>query len=391
MSVHASSPLALLLAAMLAAPLSAHGAAPEPTLDVRLRHESVDDRGFAQRAEATTYRLRLGLPLRFSEHWSALLEAEHTGHLFGERYNSSANGMGGFPLVADPDNSEFNQGWLRYAATGWQATVGRQRINLGNQRFIGAVGWRQNEQTFDALDLHWSGGSDYGLRYAFLDRVQRIFGDDHPQPLQAGWHLDSHVLEARARFAHGTLSALGLWHENRSLPQTSHRNLGLRWEGTLASGPRYHLELAQQRPYQDAAERNRASYVAGQLALPSAAGEFSLGWERLGGDGQYAFQTPLATLHAFNGWADRFLNTPADGLRDAYAGWKRGFGTLSAALVLHRFESDRDGRAYGDELDASLGWKFAPRWNALFKVARYRADGFAADVDKLWISVEYVH
>ena len=33
-------------------------------------------------------------------------------------------------------------------------------------------------------------------------------------------------------------------------------------------------------------------------------------------DGQ--LQTPLATLHAFNGWADMFLTTPANGLQDLY-------------------------------------------------------------------------
>jgi hypothetical protein len=375
--------------AAVCALLAAGSQAASPSLDLRLRHESVDDAAFARRAEATTYRLRLALPLRFSERWSAWLEAEHTGHLFGERYNSSANGASGFPLVADPDNTEFNQGWLRYTLPGWQATLGRQRINLGNQRFVGAVGWRQNEQTFDAFDVQWSGESGRGVRYAYLDRVQRIFGDDHPQPLQAGWNLDSHVIEAGTAFAHGRLSALGLWHENRSLPQTSHRNLTLRWDGKLAAGFRYTLEAAQQRPHADGLDRNRASYVAAQAALPSAAGEFSLGWERLGGNGSYAFQTPLATLHAFNGWADRFLSTPADGLRDAYLGWKRGFGGLTASLVLHRYESDTDGRRYGDELDAALSWKLAPQWNVLFKTARYRADSFAADVNKLWVSVEY--
>jgi len=42
------------------------------------------------------------------------------------------------------------------------------------------------------------------------------------------------------------------------------------------------------------------------------------GVEVLGGDsdGGDAFSTPLATLHAFNGWADQFLVTPATGLLD---------------------------------------------------------------------------
>ena len=40
-------------------------------------------------------------------------------------------------------------------------------------------------------------------------------------------------------------------------------------------------------------------------------------YESLEGNGARGFSTPLATLHAFQGWADVFLNTPADGVDDA--------------------------------------------------------------------------
>ena len=47
-------------------------------------------------------------------------------------------------------------------------------------------------------------------------------------------------------------------------------------------------------------------------------GSFGLkaGYEVLGGADvpNHAFQTPLATLHAFQGWADKFLTTPAAGV-----------------------------------------------------------------------------
>src|SRR3546814_1461069 len=40
-------------------------------------------------------------------------------------------------------------------------------------------------------------------------------------------------------------------------------------------------------------------------------------YEVLGSDaGVFAFQTPLATLHKFQGWADLFLTTHSAGVRD---------------------------------------------------------------------------
>ena len=49
-------------------------------------------------------------------------------------------------------------------------------------------------------------------------------------------------------------------------------------------------------------------------ALACSGFALTAGYEELGSDGGVAaFQTPLATLHAFNGWADLFLTTPGDG------------------------------------------------------------------------------
>jgi hypothetical protein len=117
---------------------------------------------------------------------------------------------------------------------------------------------------------------------------------------------------------------------------------------------------------------------------------FSLkaGYEELGSDdGVAAFQTPLATLHAFNGWADIFLTTPATGLRDYYAGVSGelpGTKGISAAVVYHEFDSDFGGIDYGSEWDASLGTKFG-KVGMLIKYANYNAKGLGVDTEKVWI------
>lgn len=365
-----------------------------PTLDLRLRHERVDDAAFARDAEATTLRVRLGYRLQFDPVWSVYAEAEHTASVAGEKFNSSANGRTAYPLVADPDNTELNQAFLRYAPReGSQATLGRQRLSYDNHRFFGNVGWRQNEQTFDAFDLQHRLGNGLTLRYSWLDRVQRVFGDDHPNRLQARWKLDTHLLSAALPLGPGTLGIYAHFIENESLPLTSHRNLGLRYSAQGKTGDmlgwQATAEYARQRPHADGAAVNRAEYLLTEGALIWRGHTFQLGFEQLSGDGRYGFATPFATLHAFNGWADRFLATPADGLRDVYLGWKRGFGPWTAQVVWHDFSADRGGAGYGREWDASLGRVFGKGWSGLLKFASYDSRGFGTDVDKLWLSVEY--
>jgi hypothetical protein len=73
-----------------------------------------------------------------------------------------------------------------------------------NSAFIGNVGWRQNEQTFDAVNLS-TGGDDFDISYAYSDRVQRIFGDDANDALPGP---PLHDFEGEFRFldASGTAS-----------------------------------------------------------------------------------------------------------------------------------------------------------------------------------------
>ena len=391
--------LALVLAAgasLVAAPCLAAGSTPAsgPTLDLRLRSEWVDDEAFSRDAQATTLRARVGWRLPLREHWNAFLDIEHTGHFGGGRYNSTANGNTAYPTIADPDNTELEQAWLAWtpnAAT--KLAVGRQRLNWDNQRFIGASGWRQNDQTFDALDFTHKTPGGWNLRYSYLDRVQRVFGSDNPNPLLAKWQLDAHLLGVSHALGPGTLTGYAHFIDNQSLPLTSHRNLGLRYalrrEKKDALGWFLNAEAAKQDDYAGGSAAIDAHYCLLEGGLLWRANTFKGGWEILSGDGHYGFQTPLATLHAFNGWADKFLTTPVDGLDDRYLAWNRKFGRLDATVAWHDYRSDHGSRDLGSEWNASLGFAPAKHWLVMAKAADYRAGPGGKDLRKTWLSVEY--
>jgi len=113
-------------------------------------------------------------------------------------------------------------------------------------------------------------------------------------------------------------------------------------------------------------------------------------FEELGSDNGQGFRTPLATLHAFQGWADKFLVTLADGIRDVYGTVKTSLYGVDLWFVYHDFRDDTGRIGYGEEFDVQVEKKFGKHYALLFKFADYNASnprGFSGNVDtqKWWL------
>jgi hypothetical protein len=132
-------------------------------LNMRLRSETVDQEGVANEANAVTLRTRFGFQSEEYSDFRFLIEGENITHLVDD-FNDTVNGLAGYPVVADPESTELNRLQLTY--TGFEDTtmiLGRQRIIIGDSRYVGNVGFRQNEQTFDALLVQNTGIEDVTL------------------------------------------------------------------------------------------------------------------------------------------------------------------------------------------------------------------------------------
>jgi hypothetical protein len=153
----------------------------------------------------------------------------------------------------------------------------------------------------------------------------------------------------------------------------------------------YRVEAATQSDYGASTLRYTAHYtiIEGGLAVTSAG--VTVGCEVLGADHNVGFKTPLATLHAFNGWADLFLNTPAGGLRDTYLrGTANLPGTISLIAFYHQFDSAAGRVDFGHEFDLQLSRKFGARITVLVKCADFRhaSPGYPS-VRKFWAQTEF--
>jgi hypothetical protein len=360
-------------------------------LSFRYRYETVSDDGVASGKDAQASTLRTALSYRTAayKNWSLFLEAENVAAIGDDNYNNKGagslwNGVTDRPVVADPAMTELNQAYGRWDNGTNSVTIGRQEILLGDQRYVGAVGWRQNHQSFDALSWNNTGVENWAFHYTYVDSVQRIFGDSQDM----GGHL------ANAKYGWDGVGALTLYGYVLDYDQAlalSSATFGVELAGkrTLKSGWNvlYELEAAQQSDAGDNPNNIDAGYMHAALG---AAGKvtFKIGMERLEGnpdDGQ--FRTPLATLHKFNGWADKFLGTPQYGLEDLYlqlAGkTSRGLGWL---VFYHDFSATTGGASYGTELDLQLTYKTSQGIALGLKGALYEADTHSANTDKwmLW-------
>jgi len=362
--------------------------------NLRLRYESAAQTGLKD-ADALTLRTRVGFTTAAFAGWKAMVEAENIVAADGDHYNQAGLNPGGAGrvVIADPETTELNQAWLAFSHEKTTATLGRQRLVLDNARFVGDVGWRQNQQTFDAFTLQDKTLPQTTFNYAYLWQVNRVFGRDHAQ---GRFDADSHLLNATyAGFGAGTVTAYAYLLDFDNAAVNSCATYGASFSGAQkindAVKLTYRVELATQSDAGASPLNYQASYLALEAGFAGKPGSLAFGYEVMGSDGGVSFRTPLATLHAFDGWADLFLSTPGNGLRDTYlkaaVNLPEGFALLG---FYHDFSADRLGADYGRELDLQVTRKFTPALTGTLKYAKFNRDlATLPNVTKFWVQLDY--
>jgi hypothetical protein len=361
---------------------------------LRYRLEGVDQDGFDEDALASTMRMRMNFKGGGETGFGFFVEGDLVLEIGADDYNAGGGNTpdrGEYPVIADPDGEDLNQAYFDWRSQGGTLLrAGRQRIIMDNARFVGNVGWRQNEQTYDGVYVqHKAGGFD--LQATWIDQVNRIFGND----VDAGEHNNNTwLLNASKTWKnYGKLAAYYYDIENKDAAAFSTSTVGMRYTNKHANENftlAYSADLAHQSDANNAPVDYSANYYRFDLSLGSKLFSPYLGYEVLTGDADKsgtAFRTPLATLHAFNGWADKFLGTPDAGLKDLFVGVKGSVAGWNWNVVYHDFKAEDGDADFGEELDASVGRSFAKQYGLLFKVAHFDGDTGSsyADTTKFWI------
>ncbi|MDD5462749.1 MAG: hypothetical protein PHG00_14140 [Methylococcales bacterium] len=346
-------------------------------------------------ANANTARLRLGVLSPVFHGLQGYAEYEGV-YAMQSDYNSTRNGKTGYTVIADPYVNELDQLWISYA--GIPDTLikgGRQRIKLDDDRFIGNVGWRQLEQTYDSVLITHNNQQLLGLtiNVGYIGNVKTFTSTTE--------NINAPIINVNYKVSdYGNLVGYGYWlgYTEQENYAKSSQSYGLRLTNYIKPGDSFKIsddfglvytaEWSIQKDYINSPKDytvNRYNLMGGLTAY-----KFTVqgAMEQLNGLGQnQTFQTPLGTNHAFQGWADQFIVTPKDGIRDV-------FGTMMYTLdrsnviltgVYHNFYDDTGNIHYGKEWDFMAIKKFGKHYSLLAKYAYYDADQYSTNTQKIWL------
>lgn len=367
-------------------------------LELRYRFQSLDNEAFDDIGRASTIRALLKYQTKPVDGVSFLGEIRTVQRVGStDLFNDTLNGVTTRPVIPDPDSLEIDQLHIKLEdiVPDTDITIGRRKFSLSNQRFISELPFRQNLNSFDGIVIENKSLPDTKLHYSYSNNFNRTFTDDSVVGNfdDANFHLvhGEHQLNDNHKLiGYGYL--LGI--KEGSFAGAS--NLATNTFGANAKGKlniaektwfHYDVEYAHQTDNSENSRNFDLGYYRIQPSISYDAILFTVGYEVLEGDGSTGFSTPLALLHAFNGFADVFGNTPADGLEDAYAkitytikesdvyiaGYDI-FGDTKLHLAYHDFGAENTNASYGTEWDIAIKKQLTDNAKFLFEYANYRAD-----------------
>lgn len=225
------------------------------------------------------------------------------------------------------DQIDVHQAWLQYGATvghwEWAVRAGRQEINLGNERLVGAVGWSNTGRAFDAARLtigpEQAAWNVSALAAIVQERGRRLTGTASDDHLLLGAFVDAAPVELFA--LHDSDAAFRLWRDvdrtttGARILMPAVAGLSASIEGAYQFGSQTGIfdDIIMPQDISAWLLAARVGYATPFSRLPRlGAGIDVLSGDETASDSEYgAFNTLYATNHKFYGYIDFFLDPAA--------------------------------------------------------------------------------
>lgn len=371
----------------------------------RARYANVDANNSGQSASLL---VRGNLHSHWRDWFDTFVEVDAVGSAFKDDHSDGVR-FNGQPLLQDPPGTEFNQAFATLYTDQFLLHLGRQRINLDNQRFVGGNGFWQNEQTFDALFSQFKLASNSRFTYSYIANANRIFGEDADKNNPGRGPLPSGITPPRPpafygdheQHTHLTHMEWNEWDytrvtayahrmENLDMPAASNATYGASYSAN------YKIDRVKYRVQLEAAQQDR--FDLGRDQLPYYLVDAGIGintveliarYEVLGENGGVAFITPLGSNHKFEGWAGVIGNTPNTGVRTASLGvlWRASPIRLETHYLF--FKDDVRGQAIGEEWDLDISFRPIRKHNLSLRLAHFEPDNNSGAIRKVFLDYAY--
>lgn len=383
----------------------------------RYRFQQVND-SVRGDASANTLKLRVNVLWEANDYFEGLVQGDHV-HAFNEQKYNSVSVLRATSPIPEPQGSEINQAWIKYKSEGnWNVVFGRQLLNLDNERHVSGIEFWQNDQTFDAITYQYNDSTDWNIKYSYIAKAHRIYGDDSRASysnedlrfgtnivrpfLELGNHKHkSHLLNVNYSInRYVDVTAFAYLLTNKTADQLSSDTYGFRINGEAKPSSikyGYTAELSHQKTSSSNPWKYSGFYGFAELSAQYKSHQLALAYERLSEKNGFAFATSLGNSHKFLGWADiysSYMNT--DGLRDTLITYRGRNAKLRWRIVAHQFESDTSGSVAGHEIDLEIAYRFNRKWQATLLASKYLAkngiDGLLpsqSDLSTWTISLSY--
>lgn len=370
--------------------------------DLRLRYEDVEiDNGtLSESVDALTLKTTIGIKTGAYKGFSAQVEFEDVRPALGINEDIDAGStLVNANTIPDPSaaSTELDQAFLQYKNDMVTTKLGRQVITLDGHRHIGHVAWRQDKQTFDAGRVIVKPIKDLTVDVSYLWKVNRINSPAFRDISDEG--ETSHLLinaAYKTPFGKAVVYHYGLSEEFSGPTWDETDTTGISFTGkTKVSDDLtvlYAAEFAQQDNKTADVEPGYSFIELGaSFAGVTVKGAIETLESDTNGGSTENFQTPLATVHKFQGWADVFLGGSLFGTIDGGNGVEDTFFTVAGKVsgvklvaVYHDYESDEGSTDLGDELNLLATGKFGKRYYWGLKYADYSKGDVFNDTTKTW-------
>ncbi len=346
----------------------------------RLGYEYSDLKQSPKISPAHGFNVQSRLNYRTGEFYkcSGFLQLQNVSNLMEEFNDTKGGAQKDRDPIADPEGSRVHQGYVDLGFLPQTVIrLGRQEINLDDQRLVGSIPWRQNAQSFDAVTITNKSIKDLELFAGFADRVNTIKLTQ--VDLDAFWMFHATYSGIKGHKLTAFTYLLDAEGDPRDIV-----TYGLRATGKIAM-IKYAVDYAYQTDWNDndldVGAQMFNAYLGAIINKMFSAG---VGFSYIEGkddSDDRPFDTLFSTAHAFNGWADDFLKTNGgglvNGLADYYVDVTVKYMGAKFKAVYHYFDTTDDDvvkdfdDAYGDEIDLLLVKGLYKNVKGLLKYSHY--------------------